>query len=77
MEIEKIIDDFIDSFGRTIILREDVYLAKPKALANEDCKGTGPEGKFLIGGKVAYPVESLRIWLKKRSSRTWRGGKAA
>jgi hypothetical protein len=74
-EYEKNIDDFIDSFRRPIILREDVYLVKPKALANHDCAKTGPAGKFLIGGKVAYPAESLRVWLKKLSSSTWRGTK--
>jgi len=38
-----------------------------KYLANLDCQGIGPENRFKIGGKIAYPVDSLITWLEKRS----------
>ena len=72
-QIDRTIDEYIDSFKRSAILREDVYLVKPKVLANRDAAKTGPEGKFLIGGKVCYPAESLRKWLKENCSPKWRG----
>lgn len=37
-----------------------------KTLANEDSRGTGPNGKVKIGRKVAYTKESLVEWMKCR-----------
>jgi hypothetical protein len=38
----------------------------PYHLANLDCHNQGPAGRFKIGGKVAYPVDSLIEWLHRR-----------
>lgn len=40
-----------------------------KYLANLDAQGAGPPGRFKIGGKVVYPVDSFIRWLEARSSR--------
>ncbi len=39
-----------------------------KSLANEDCNETGPQGRFCIGRRVCYPVDSLIQWLKSRAT---------
>jgi hypothetical protein len=39
----------------------------PKTLANRDSEGTGPEGRFIIGRRVVYPVASLVTWLRKNA----------
>jgi len=44
-------------------------LIKEKYLANLDSQGAGPKGRFKIGRKVAYPVNSLITWLEARMSR--------
>ena len=40
----------------------------PKTLANLDSLGRGPQGKFLINGKVAYPRDEFFRWLANRSN---------
>jgi hypothetical protein len=40
---------------------------KEKYLANLDSQGAGPEGRFKIGRKVAYSVDSFIRWLEARS----------
>lgn len=39
----------------------------PGTLANADSRGTGPEGRILIGNVVAYPRDALIAWLEARS----------
>lgn len=39
----------------------------PRTIANMDSRGEGPKGRFRIGKKVCYPVESLVEWLKSRA----------
>lgn len=39
----------------------------PKSIANADSQGTGPEGRFFIGRRVCYPVNSLVEWLRQHS----------
>jgi len=41
-------------------------LINSRTLANEDCRGTGPQGRIRVGRKVAYPVQSLIAWLKSK-----------
>lgn len=41
-------------------------LISPGTLANEDSRGTGPKGRFVVGRKVAYPVQSVIEWLQAR-----------
>ena len=38
----------------------------PGTLANEDSRGTGPRGRFLIGRRVVYKTDELLSWLQKR-----------
>ena len=44
----------------------------PKTMANEDSKGTGPEGRFLLNNQTVYAVESLIAWLKTRAAKGWK-----
>lgn len=37
-------------------------------MANEDSRGTGPEGAFMIGRKKVYTVDGLIDWMVKRAS---------
>ena len=37
------------------------------SIANFDSKGNGPEERFIINRKTAYPVGSLIQWLEKRA----------
>ena len=39
----------------------------PKFLANCDSQKTGPSGRFAIGKRICYPVDSLIQWLRQRS----------
>lgn len=41
-------------------------LISPGTLANEDSRGTGPKERFVVGRKVAYPVQSIIEWLEAR-----------
>lgn len=42
-------------------------LVSPGTLANEDSRGTGPRGRFVVGRKVAYPVDAIIEWLQARA----------
>lgn len=60
------------SWGSPVIARTEVGrfsggLLSPKSLANYDCQGIGPEGRFRIGRKICYPVPELIIWLRART----------
>lgn len=39
----------------------------PKTIANADSEGKGPEGRFIIGRRICYPVSNLIDWLRKNS----------
>lgn len=39
----------------------------PKSIANSDSRGEGPDGRFFIGRRVCYPVNSLIEWLRSHS----------
>lgn len=38
----------------------------PRTVANHDSRGTGPKGRFLVNGKVAYSRDSFLEWLAAR-----------
>lgn len=40
----------------------------PRTLANLDCQGKGPAGRFYIGRTVAYPVTEVIKWLEDRAA---------
>ena len=37
-------------------------------LANLDSRGEGPSERIRIGRKICYPIDSLIIWLKEKST---------
>lgn len=39
-----------------------------KTMANLDSTGKGPKGRFRVGRKICYPVDSLCRWMEDRSS---------
>ena len=41
-------------------------LVNAKTMANEDSRGTGPEGRVKFGRKVAYPTEAFIKWLTQK-----------
>jgi hypothetical protein len=45
----------------------DVLPIAPRTVANEDCLGTGPSEKVMVGRVVGYPRASLIQWLRERS----------
>lgn len=42
-------------------------IISPGTLANEDCRGTGPKGRFQILNKTVYSVDSVIDWLEKKA----------
>jgi len=62
-----------DSWGAPFVARECIGrfsggLVHRRTLANLDSRGQGPDGKFKIGRKVGYPVESVVEWLESRAA---------
>ncbi|NCC26472.1 MAG: hypothetical protein EOM25_14930 [Deltaproteobacteria bacterium] len=39
---------------------------RARTLNNLDCRGLGPDGKILVGGRVAYERDNLAEWIAKR-----------
>jgi len=80
-EIEKVIEKMADRWPTPVVARKAIRefsggVLSPKTMANEDCNGTGPEGRFLLMNQVCYPVANLIEWLKSRSSKSWAERKA-
>ena len=62
------------SWPSTLVARSEVGrfsggVVSPHYIANMDCRGLGPVERIRIGRKIAYPVESLVDWLKKKSTK--------
>jgi len=62
-----------EKWPSTIVARSEVRkfsggIVNPRTLANLDCLGLGPEGRFYIGRKCAYPVDKFICWLEKQTS---------
>lgn len=38
----------------------------PRTMANLDCLGLGPKGRFIVARKICYPRESFLTWLEAR-----------
>ena len=45
----------------------DVLPIAPRTVANEDCLGTGPTGKIMVGRVCGYYRENFIQWLRERS----------
>jgi hypothetical protein len=41
----------------------------PRTVANEDCRGTGPDQRLIVGHVTGYPRDSLIRWLEARTNR--------
>lgn len=72
-EVFAAIDAQAAGWGSTIITREGIEkftggAIKEKHLANLDCKGLGPKGKFYVGRKAAYALSEFVSWFKTRIS---------
>ncbi|MBM4338807.1 MAG: hypothetical protein FJ110_04625 [Deltaproteobacteria bacterium] len=52
--------------ARTEVRNFSGGLIDSKTLANMDSQGAGPEGRFRIGRKIGYPVQSVIKWLEGR-----------
>lgn len=55
--------------GSPLLARADVArftggAISPKYLANQDCLGTGPKGRFMMGRRVVYRVPEFLDWLR-------------
>lgn len=60
-----------EKWPSTIVAREEFRnftggAMSEKYLANLDAQMKGPEGRFKIGRKVVYPVDSVLRWLEAR-----------
>jgi hypothetical protein len=60
-----------DRWPSTFISRDRVSeftggAINPRTLANLDSLGKGPAGRFRLGKKVCYPMESFITWLESR-----------
>jgi hypothetical protein len=70
--MSEILKEMANSWPSSVVARSEVKnftggSVSPKTLANADYKGTGPTKRFYIGKKACYPVESLIVWLSKKS----------
>lgn len=77
---ETIIEQLSDAWPPPVVARSSIAAftggaLQPGTMANEDSRGTGPAGKFLMAGKVVYEKAQLVEWLKKKSSLSWRDRK--
>lgn len=57
------------TFARTAVPRLTGEIISAGTLANEDSRGTGPEGVFYMGRKAVYERESFLTWLEQRLTR--------
>lgn len=62
------------SWPSTLVSRSEVGrftggIVSPHYIANMDCRGLGPAERIRIGRKIAYPVDSLVDWLKRKSTK--------
>lgn len=56
----------------SLVARSEIHkftggVIKPKTMSNLDSTGNGPKMRVIIGGRVAYPIDSLLEWLESRS----------
>lgn len=66
--IAKLLIQAAEEWRSPFIARRDVPkftggMISANTLRNRDSQGTGPDGKFQLGKKVGYPVDSLINWL--------------
>jgi len=79
-DYEAVIEKLSESWAPPVVARSSISeftggALQPGTLANFDSKGIGPDGAFLMAGKIVYPKHELVRWLKDRSSPSWRDRK--
>jgi hypothetical protein len=70
-DLEQLLRELEQNWGSPFIARLDVGRATGGAIhhrtmANYDCEGRGPQGRFLLNGKVVYPLRQFVQWLRTR-----------
>ncbi len=80
--IHQMIDNMAAAWPSAVVARKAVKeftggTASGKSLANEDSRGTGIDGRFLMCGQTVYPKEALVAWLKTKAATGWRTRKTA
>ena len=71
---DQIIKGMLDKWPSNIVSRIEAPQfsggsVSVKLLANQDCQGTGPVGRFYVGRKACYTGESLAKWIRARMSK--------
>lgn len=66
-----LVEKLVSGWGSPIVARRQAGRfsggsISPRTLANLDCRGLGPEGRFMVGKNVVYPTESLARWIAEQ-----------
>ena len=61
-----------EAWGSSIVARREIKkfsggALNPGTMANFDCLGTGPAGRFKVGRKVCYPIDEVISWVEDRT----------
>jgi len=72
MEKQNLIEKLKNTYPE-IIIRSGLSKMEPRIvssgrMANEDSRGTGPDGLFYIGRRACYTRENFLAWIEKRIS---------
>lgn len=67
--IERLRAELPPTFARTAVPKLTGEIISAGTLANEDSRGTGPQGVFYMGRKAVYERESFLAWLETRLTR--------
>ena len=73
--VEEILNQMVKNWPSEFVARKRIGdftggMVSPKAMANYDSLGTGPEESLKIGRNRGYTVRSLISWLKNRTVTT-------
>ena len=75
---DDILNEMASKWQSNVVARAEVKKftgggISPKTIANADSEGKGPEGRFLIGRRVCYPVPALINWLRQNTKESNNG----
>jgi hypothetical protein len=70
--MQKAFEEMKKSWPAAVVARTEVKkftggAISEKRLANLDSQGLGPSGRFRLGKKICYPVDTLILWLEGRA----------
>jgi len=67
-------EEMLRNWNRPFVVRDRVDLhaatggaVHPRTMANLDCLGKGPDGRFRVGRKVLYPADKFFAWFAARA----------